>query len=340
MKRLFVLIIAVCVLMPLTHAQVQPEEALKKLAEGNKRYLTNELKKKNFEAQRDEQRKGQHPYAIILTCADSRVPPEIIFDEDLGELFVIRVAGNVIDEVTLGSIEYAAEHLHVQLCVVLGHSSCGAVKATLEGGDFGKNINALAGKIKPAVDAAKGKSKDKNLILPLAVEGNAELQAENCINESEIIKELMHENKFKVMCGIYSIENGGVSFFEPEHKGEGKHELKKEIEKPKSQKHSEPEKKHKESETKSDGHSTGYNFENDLNVQGNIFTDGKQFCLQLSSWKTKTKAEREASKIKEKKDNVFVMPFTHPETNQNWYRVRVGSFQTVSETENFLTLLK
>lgn len=206
-----------------TPAQVAPDEALAKLKAGNKRYLSQTFKTKDFAAQREEQKKGQHPYAIILTCADSRVPPEHIFDEDLGQLFVVRVAGNVIDEVTLGSIEYAAEHLHVQLLVVLGHSACGAVKATIEGGDFGKNINVLAGKIKPAVDAAKAQASDKSLVLPLAVEGNVELQAEHCYSESEILQELRHKNEFKVMCGIYRIETGEVVLSEPVMKFEEGH---------------------------------------------------------------------------------------------------------------------
>jgi len=331
MRRLCVVVLAVMCCSQIISAQVTPEDAMKRLSEGNKRYLSGELKKKNFEGQREEQRKGQHPYAIILTCADSRVPPELIFDEDLGQLFVIRVAGNVIDEVTLGSIEYAAEHLHTQLLVVLGHSSCGAVKATLEGGDFGKNINFLAGKIKPAVDAAKGKSKDKNLVLPLAIEGNAELQAEHCLAESGILTELAHEKKFKVMCGIYSIESGAVTYFEPNetHGGHIK-------EKGKEEKLPEPEHKSE----KKEGHSSGYNFENDVNVQGNIFSDGKSFCIQLSSWRSKTKAEKEAVKLKEKHENVFVMPFNNPETNSTWYRVRIGTFKTMSESEEFIASLK
>lgn len=350
LKRLCVVAFALLCYLPLNLAQVTPEEALKKLEEGNKRYLLGELKTKNFTPQRQEQTKGQHPYAIILTCSDSRVPPELIFDEDLGQLFIIRVAGNVIDEVTLGSIEYAAEHLNTQLLVVLGHSSCGAVKATIEGGDFGKNINTLAGKIKPAVDEAKTRTKDKNMAFSLAIEENVKLQADNCMEESKILEELAHEKKFKIVLGFYNIETGEVNFSEHQHKAETGHSaniepeskagqeetghnVKKETAKPQPQKHSEP-------KNISEGHSSNYLFENDMNVQGNIFTDGKQFCIQVSSWKNKEKAQQEARKLKSVKATVFIMPYTNPENGKTWYRVRVGYFDSIAESERMAAQLK
>lgn len=340
MKRLLFFMLALVCQLGLTNAQIAPEEALKKLEEGNKRYLTGELKTKNFNTQREEQTKGQHPYAIILTCSDSRVPPELIFDEDLGQLFVIRVAGNVIDEVTLGSIEYAAEHLHTQLLVVMGHSACGAVKATFEGGDFGKNINTLAGKIKRAVDEAKTKTKDKTMGLALAIEENVKLQADNCMEESKILEELAAENKFKVVCGFYNIENGSVVFSEYQHKAEAGHHNKEE-EKPQIKKSAEPTVKHEtKPEVKKEANTNGYLFENDMNVQGNIFTDGRQFCVQVSSWKNRDKAEQEARKLKSVKGKVFIMPYTNPENGKTWYRVRVGYFTTITEAEKIGAALK
>ena len=287
MKRLCVIIVILFCQFQITNAQVTPEEALKKLEEGNKRYLSGELKSKNFTGQRAEQSKGQHPYAIILTCSDSRVPPELIFDEDLGELFVVRVAGNVIDEVTLGSIEYAAEHLHSQLLVILGHSSCGAVKATFEGGDFGKNINSLAARIKPAVDEAKTKTKDKTMALSLAIEENVNLQAGNCMADSRILEEMAHEGKFKIMCGFYNIETGKVNFVEHQHKAmaEPIEEMKEEtpapsksevVEKPHvNEKPKVEEKKAVETSKKPEAVLTGYNFGSDKSIKGTIFSDGK-----------------------------------------------------------------
>ena len=117
------------------------EEALQMLKEGNARFMSGELTM------------GQKPFAIILCCADSRVAPEIYFDQKLGDIFVIRNAGNVVDEVVLGSIEYGAEHLGSPLMVVLGHTSCGAVTAACEGGELPENIEAIVKKIQPSVKA-------------------------------------------------------------------------------------------------------------------------------------------------------------------------------------------
>ncbi len=115
--------------------------------------------------ERPELAEGQHPYAIVLACADSRVAPELIFDESLGKLFVVRVAGNVADPVVLGSIEYAVEHLHANLLMVLGHENCGAVKATIGGGAFPPNIEALIKRITPAVDKVRVQRLDEKMVL-------------------------------------------------------------------------------------------------------------------------------------------------------------------------------
>ncbi|MGE5401380.1 MAG: carbonic anhydrase [Ignavibacteriales bacterium] len=190
------------------------EQSLSKLLEGNKRYLSGQQKDKNYEKERAELATGQKPYAIILTCSDSRVPPEIIFDEDLGELFVIRVAGNVIDEVTLGSIEYAAEHLNSPLLVVMGHSNCGAVKACLEGGHFSANISAIVTRIKHATDLAQKDSKEKAGQLDSAVKHNVVDQLKDCLMNSKIVEELEHEGKLKIVGGVYNIETGAFELVE------------------------------------------------------------------------------------------------------------------------------
>src|SRR5207253_8806048 len=112
---------------------VAPAEAIAKLKEGNGRYASGRLQRSGQRTERRaELTKDQHPFAVIVSCSDSRVPPEIVFDQGLGDLFVVRVAGNVIDDHSLGSIEYAVDHLGVRLIVVLGHQSCGAVKAAKE----------------------------------------------------------------------------------------------------------------------------------------------------------------------------------------------------------------
>jgi carbonic anhydrase len=133
------------------------DQALQELMNGNKRYVAAELAHPNqTAARRAEVAKGQDPFAIIVGCSDSRVPPEIIFDQGLGDLFVTRVAGNIVDDVVLGSIEYAAEHLGVPLIVVLGHKRCGAVEAAAKGGDAPVHIRSLVEAIKPAIKKAKG----------------------------------------------------------------------------------------------------------------------------------------------------------------------------------------
>src|SRR5262249_43008783 len=153
---------------------------------------------------------GQQPYAILLSCADSRVPPELVFDESLGRLFVIRVAGNVTDPEDLGSVEYAAEHLGVHLLVVLGHESCGAVTATLEGGQHSPDLEAILRKIQPAADRAKSKGLGPKETLRLAVEFNVQQQIENTTRESEVLKHLVEEKKLTILGGVYQLGSGKV----------------------------------------------------------------------------------------------------------------------------------
>ena len=133
------------------------EQALDLLKAGNARFLSGALTPKDdYAALREELSAGQHPFAVVLCCSDSRVAPEIIFDQKLGDLFVIRNAGNVVDKHVLGSIEYAVEHLETPLVVVMGHSSCGAVTATHKGEALPDNIMAIARRIRPSINTAAG----------------------------------------------------------------------------------------------------------------------------------------------------------------------------------------
>ncbi|MFY9570851.1 MAG: carbonic anhydrase, partial [Blastocatellia bacterium] len=140
--------------LPPSASSKQPDtssaDPLARLLNGNARFVRGVRRPANYKRERRALTKVQHPYAIVLSCSDSRVPPEIVFDESLGKLFVVRVAGNVVDPVTLGSIEYAAEHLHSKLLFVLGHESCGAVRATIDGGHSSPGIEAIVDRIKPA----------------------------------------------------------------------------------------------------------------------------------------------------------------------------------------------
>src|SRR5205814_6637151 len=135
-------------------------EALAELKAGNARFVRGESQLRDLPQARQALAAGQHPAAIILCCSDSRVPPELVFDQTLGRLFVVRAAGNVVDPALLGSIEYAVEHLGARLLVVLGHSSCGAVDAALKGGSASPNLRALVERIAPAAARAKRLDRD------------------------------------------------------------------------------------------------------------------------------------------------------------------------------------
>lgn len=175
-------------------------DALALLKEGNARFVQNKLmSKESHEADRKVLSSGQKPFAVVLCCADSRVSPEIYFDQKLGDIFVIRNAGNVIDPVVLGSIEYGAEHLGSPIIVVVGHSKCGAVTAACEGGELPENIQSIVDVIKPSIKS--GDSVDK-------VAHKHAIAMAKAIKKDHIIKRL----KTKVIPAYYDIETGVVTW--------------------------------------------------------------------------------------------------------------------------------
>lgn len=190
-------------------ATISSDQALKELMNGNERFVTAKLTHPNqTAARRSEVAGGQHPFAIILGCADSRLSPEIIFDQGLGDVFVIRVAGNIIDDAIVGSIEYAAEHLHAPLIVVLGHSNCGAVAATVAGGELDGHLPSLAKAIKPAVDQARNQAGD---LLDNAVRANARMVAEQLNASEPILAKLVRSGQLKVVAARYDLSTGRVT---------------------------------------------------------------------------------------------------------------------------------
>ncbi|MFZ6016958.1 MAG: carbonic anhydrase [Nitrospirota bacterium] len=195
------------------------EESLNKLMDGNKRFVSGNLAQKDLsDAKRKELAKGQKPFAIVVTCSDSRVAPELLFDQGLGEIFVIRVAGNSVDPIAIGSIEYAAEHLHAPLLIVLGHEKCGAVAATLEAkGKPEGNIGAIIKKIMPAVNVAKKKGGTKDEILETAIKENVKNTVREIVKNSKIINHLVHNGELKVVAGEYSLTTGNVELIELQH---------------------------------------------------------------------------------------------------------------------------
>jgi carbonic anhydrase len=179
-----------------------------KLVDGNLRFVSGQVTHPNQDMARiEETAKGQHPFAIVVSCSDSRVPPEVLFDQGIGDLFVVRTAGEVVTEVELGSIEYAVEHLGATYLVVLGHKKCGAVDATLKGGDVPPNIEAIAAQIRPAVEAARFFKGDA---LDNAVRENAKTVLAK-IKGSEILAEAMHAGKLNLKAAYYDIDTGKVA---------------------------------------------------------------------------------------------------------------------------------
>ena len=190
--------------------EVTAEEALNELKKGNERHVESDYNHENHSHRRlEEVAKGQKPHAVILTCSDSRLPPELIFDKGLGDLFVIRVAGNVAGNSELGSIEYAAEHLNVPLVIVMGHKRCGAVQAAASGGDPGGHISSLVKQIEPAVQRAKSMAGD---LVDNAVHANVDLVVRNLRNSGPILKELVESGRLKVLGAYYDIDSGNVDW--------------------------------------------------------------------------------------------------------------------------------
>ena len=190
-------------------------EALAELKAGNARFVAGKHQSPNLDMKRvKEVVAGQHPEAVILGCADSRVPPEVIFDEGIGDLFVVRVAGNVSEPATTGSIEYAAEHLHVPLIVVLGHHKCGAVKATAEAhGPVEGNIGAIVKELEPAVAAAKANPGKEGLVDD-AVHENVKIVAGQLVSESKVLGHLVQAGKVKIVTAVYDLDSGKVEWSE------------------------------------------------------------------------------------------------------------------------------
>ena len=214
-KKLSLLVVAMTLLVSTVFASgaevaVPADNALQMLIDGNQRFVTGKYGNIDIgQVRRDELVKGQHPSAIIVSCSDSRVPPELVFNKGLGDLFVIRTAGEVVDDVALGSIEYAIEHLGVKLVVVLGHEECGAVKATIAGGKVPGHIPAIANAIAPAVSKAKGQQGD---LLMNSIKNNVDLIVSKLNASEPIVKESVEKDHVKVVGAVYELKSGKVIF--------------------------------------------------------------------------------------------------------------------------------
>lgn len=189
---------------------VTADVARQKLLDGNKHFVEAKLLHPDQSAERrTEVAKGQHPFAAVVSCSDSRVPPEIIFDQGVGDLFVVRLAGNILDDAAIGSLEYAVEHLGVSAIVVLGHERCGAVEATLKGGEAPGHIGSLTHAIQPAVEKTKGLPGDA---LDNAVRANVANGVELLKESAPILKEAVEKHHLTVIGARYDLDDGAVTF--------------------------------------------------------------------------------------------------------------------------------
>lgn len=192
-----------------------PDEAIAALVEGNERFVSGEVLNQDFSKQIENTATGQSPYAAILGCLDSRVPPEIVFDQGIGDVFVGRVAGNVESTNMTGSFEFASALVGVKVLVVMGHTSCGAVAGACAGAELG-NLTALLGEIQPAVDLVKAEHPGENAceapLLDTIAVANVTQTIEDIRATSPVIVGLEEEGKLKVVGAMYDITTGEVTF--------------------------------------------------------------------------------------------------------------------------------
>lgn len=198
---------------------ISSDEAARILKEGNGRYVEGKPRHPHQDRERRALTagQGQHPLATVLTCSDSRVPPEILFDQGIGDLFVVRVAGNVAAMDEIGSIEYAVDHLATPLVVVLGHTQCGAVTAVVDDSKLPPNIAALVEPIKPAVAKAREDHPDaaKDVLLNAAIKDNVWQAIADMLGQSPIIREKVKDGHARVVGALYEIDSGQVQWLGP-----------------------------------------------------------------------------------------------------------------------------
>ncbi|GAB0057226.1 Carbonic anhydrase [Candidatus Magnetaquicoccaceae bacterium FCR-1] len=191
-----------------------PEEALKLLKEGHARFLAGKAERPNLTPARIAETfsKGQAPFVTIISCSDSRVPVEHIFDRGIGDLFVIRVAGNVADTDEIGTAEYGAGHLYTPLILVLGHTKCGAVTAVVEGAKVDGSIPKLVDNIIPAAERAKAKGLKGEELIQDAIRENVSQSIQDLLANSQELSHLRHEGKVKMVGAVYHIDNGTLEW--------------------------------------------------------------------------------------------------------------------------------
>ncbi len=198
-------------------------EALQRLRDGNRRFITDvpESRTLGNHAHRASLAAGQEPFAIVLGCSDSRVPAELVFDQGFGDLFVIRVAGNIVSPSQVGSVEFAAALYATRLVVVMGHSQCGAIIATMEElsgkkSSQSRNLRSIVDRVRPSMETllAAGEHRDRDSFIAAAVRANVRASADHLRHGSELLEKLIHDDGLLVVGAEYSLETGVVTFFD------------------------------------------------------------------------------------------------------------------------------
>ncbi|KTC73765.1 carbonic anhydrase Mig5 [Legionella birminghamensis] len=196
-----------------------PKQALMKLKEGNQRFLDGKMQQRNYRAQAKQSSYGQYPWAVVLNCMDSRSVPEIFFDQGLADLFILRVAGNVLSDDMLGSMEFASKVVGSRLIVVLGHTSCGAMAGACENVSLG-HLDHILDKIKPVVAESKKQAGTESCTSPQLLNQIARNNALNVVRQireqSPIIRDLLDKGQVGIVAGVHDIKTGKVTFFEEE----------------------------------------------------------------------------------------------------------------------------
>jgi carbonic anhydrase len=199
----------------ITQDEITPQLALNYLKEGNERFVKNLRANRNLLEQANNTADGQFPFAVILSCIDSRTSAELVFDQGLGDIFSARVAGNIVNEDILGSMEYSCKVAGSKLVVVIGHSKCGAITAACQHVEMG-NITALLNKVKPAIDKVTPTVDDitSNISVQKVADENVKVAINEIRNKSEILAEMEKNGEIKIVGGMYNLENGKVEFFD------------------------------------------------------------------------------------------------------------------------------
>jgi carbonic anhydrase len=189
-----------------------PQKALQILKDGNARFVNNLKINRNLLTQVNETSGAQHPFAFILSCIDSRTSAELIFDQGLGDIFSCRIAGNILNEDIVGSMEFACKVAGAKLIMVLGHSECGAIKGACAGVEMG-SLTGLLNKIKPAIEAVKSNNSGEDNFIEKVAETNVEQVSKEILARSSILSDMLNNNEIMIAGGIYSVSTGEVNFY-------------------------------------------------------------------------------------------------------------------------------